>query len=247
MERVKLLKGNTISNILLSKSKVVLNDLAKFGMFFFFRINSDSVHFNGTSWNIDQYNETHKADQLVINKNLSPQFVNARELIITGLVNGLGIEDYNLTSSDWGKFCENITVDVMTVENGTLITALDEIYNEKENEIVLDGNLTINVPVNIKKLYFEKELNGINKTDFGKSNVDENGTLVVDGAQDFDHLVIYSTAFIRSNQINGVDVNSLAEDTVKINEPFSFTSATFGKFMFMINNIEYGSRVALKN
>ncbi|RZC40837.1 uncharacterized protein BDFB_005868, partial [Asbolus verrucosus] len=109
----------------------------------------------------------------------------------------------------------------LNVQNGVS----DKIFSE-ENEMRIKGPLKIK-EIQIKNLYFENKLNGVDKASFGKYKIDENDRRIVDGDYTFESIIVYGDVFIASNKINNVQINDLADNTVKIDEPFEFDMATF--------------------
>ncbi|XP_072396267.1 uncharacterized protein clos isoform X2 [Diabrotica undecimpunctata] len=83
--------------------------------------------------------------------------------------------------------------------------------------------------VTAEKVYFGESCNGLSKEKFQNATESENGTINVNDEDEFDTITVLGTVFVNNNQINHVDIDDFEENTVKIDEPFKFNNADFGK------------------
>ncbi|KAJ8942440.1 hypothetical protein NQ314_010069, partial [Rhamnusium bicolor] len=55
----------------------------------------------------------------------------------------------------------------------------------------------------------------------------EDGMLIVEENQEFDKITVHGTVYVESNYVNDVNLTDFENNTIKIDEPFHFNSATF--------------------
>lgn len=169
------------------------------------------------------------SETVYIDDDYNVESVKAKTITVKGLVNDLFFDEMvnDTVTKDTDRlvrghkyFGEKLTTVELSVNKGFDVPS-------EIDELALAGPFEITT-VKIENLYFEKEFNGVDRHSFGKNETHEDGCRTVEGEQVFNTLTIFGGAYIASNQINGIDVRELSENSVKLDEPFEFNFVTFG-------------------
>ncbi|XP_015834885.2 uncharacterized protein clos isoform X1 [Tribolium castaneum] len=183
---------------------------------------TDQILSNETVFNND-FNETSSENVVITRELLEVDKIKARSILVKGLVNDLNFTQIvnDTVRKDSNGFIgghknfNKLTINNLHAETGITLDSLE-----------ID-KLTIDKPLNltnlkVKNIHFENEFNGIDRKIFGNdtdNTISQNLTLGT--------VVVFGTVQIASNKINGVEIEHLVENSVKLDEPFEFDSATF--------------------
>lgn len=184
------------------------------------------------------------SDVLEIDGDLKVKNLNTKNLQIKGSVNTQNISDIlkNLVKKD-AKFkvfgekrfnelhIENL---IIQDKNSELLQILQDVLSD---QITLNENLDLFNNISITNLEFGKNINGISKETFDdmmklKSNADDTAT--VSSGMEYDEIVVFGEVFIEDNFINGKNLTSIEQDTVKVDEDHEFENVKIGKRIFRI-------------
>lgn len=91
----------------------------------------------------------------------------------------------------------------------------------------IDGDTRFS-QIKVENIHFKNECNGHSAEKYKNLWLLRDGD-IVNGDFHFKNITIIGPLYIKSNHINHVSVTDLSENTVKIDEPFHFKSATFSK------------------
>ncbi|XP_044255131.1 uncharacterized protein LOC123005441 [Tribolium madens] len=186
---------------------------------------ADKISSNETKFN-EALNQT-SSENVVINRDLKVDKIKTGSITVKGLVNNLNftqiVNDTVKKDSDrligGHKNFNKLTINNLHTENGITLHNLAEI-----------DKLTIDKPINltnikVENIYFENEFNGVDKKIFGNENNTDH--TIIPKNLNLDTVVVFGNVYIASNKISEVEIEDLVENSVKLDEPFEFNSATF--------------------
>uniref|UniRef100_A0A6P7GAV0 Uncharacterized protein LOC114335883 n=1 Tax=Diabrotica virgifera virgifera TaxID=50390 RepID=A0A6P7GAV0_DIAVI len=168
--------------------------------------------------------------------------VSVKNLQTHGKINGLNIssmlKDLVPIEGDvkvlGTKTFETINITHLLLDNNFDLN--QHIKDLKSKNLVLNNVDNLDA-VTAEKVYFGESCNGLPKEKFENSKESENGTINVDDEDEFDTITVLGTVFVENNHINHVDMDDFEENTVKIDEPFKFNNADFGKQVVVLPSV----------
>lgn len=179
----------------------------------------------------------------VIDTSAEIAFLKANTVTIDGSISGYNLTeilsdtaDNNTTELKGHKTFEKLQANSITIANGIDITDMENRLRDWENDLfVIEGDFILPDNIQIERLEVSGYLNNMSSDDF-KGNWHERPRTVriFNGSYNFQNVTLLKNALVLSDEINGISLTDIMENTIKTNETFSFDFVKFGKSLFFL-------------
>lgn len=211
--------------------------IVHFIVFFFSSINAETTKLGDHLWkDFVEISENQKIyGMTIVNSSSSVQKLTANFTEIEGLLNKYNLTelledtaDFNTTEINAHKIFDRLEVLNLHITNGIDMDNVPQMLTDFQNLYRIEHNLVLPEGIQIENLSVESNLNGMKSEDFRRNWIKEDQIFYEEYI--FDSVSVYGKTTILSNDINGISLKDIFENTIKANETFYFNDVTFSKY-----------------
>ncbi|KAF7271929.1 hypothetical protein GWI33_015227 [Rhynchophorus ferrugineus] len=194
-------------------------------------ISSSNTYFGLELWKDTQIFNKNDRNMLTINDSF-PHHIKAKNVTVQGLVNGKKLENVvkNLVPLEpefkvlSEKTFKDLHVKQLFIKNpdSDLLNTLRFVEN---STVTLEDNLDVYFNLSVENIHFNGRINNLTEEDFEKiveMKMTHLEDIIAPPNKEYGEILVRGTTFINDSNINGISLDTLANDSVKIDEDHHF-------------------------